>query len=137
MRMMITSWRRGALLLAAAVLGLGLLTALPAGAVTAATQRAAVQPAPAAAGASQDWPTYLQNAARTNATTDGTLSTAGAPNLALDWTYQTGGPIATSASRGRHHGLRRLVGRLRVRHQHHDRRADLEDVHGRHHRPRL
>jgi outer membrane protein assembly factor BamB len=98
MRTMIIGWRRGALLLAAGVLGLGPLTAVPAGAVTAAVQRVAVTPAPTAATASQDWPTYLQNAARTNATTDGTLTAAGAPNLALDWTYQTGGPIATSAS---------------------------------------
>src|SRR5712691_5367947 len=73
--------------LAASTLGLAMLAAASAGTAV-----------PASAGASQDWPTYLQNAARTNATTDGTLTAAGAPNLALDWTYQTGGPIATSAS---------------------------------------
>ncbi len=85
--------RRGALLagalLAAGVLGLAPLTAGPAAAVTATG---------AATPASQDWPTYLQNAARTDATTDSSLTAAGAPNLALNWTYQAGGPIATSAS---------------------------------------
>jgi outer membrane protein assembly factor BamB len=54
--------------------------------------------APAAAASSQDWPTYLQNAGRTAATTDGSLSVAGAPGLKLDWSYTAGGPIATSAS---------------------------------------
>jgi outer membrane protein assembly factor BamB len=105
MRMMITGRRRGAAALAAAVLALAPLTAAPAGAAltagavtsTAGAVTSTVRPA-AAAAASQDWPTYLQNAARTDATTDGALTTAGAPNLALDWTYQTGGPIATSAS---------------------------------------
>jgi len=53
---------------------------------------------PASAASSQDWPTYLQNVARTAATTDSTLSAAGAPNLKLDWSYTAGGPIATSAS---------------------------------------
>ena len=92
MSMVRTGWRRGAALLAAGVLGLAPLTAVPAAAVTAAARTAAAAPA------SQDWPTYLQNAARANATTDASLAAAGAPNLALDWTYQTGGPIATSAS---------------------------------------
>jgi outer membrane protein assembly factor BamB len=93
MHMMITRWRRGAALLTAGMLALAPLTAAPAGAATAA-----VRPAAASAPTSQDWPTYLQNAARTDATTDASLAAAGAPNLALDWTYQTGGPIATSAS---------------------------------------
>jgi len=87
MCVMIIGRGRAVLLLVAGVLGLALLTAAPTAAVT-----------PAAAATSQDWPTYLQNAARADATTDASLTTAGAPNLALDWTYQTGGPIATSAS---------------------------------------
>ena len=72
--------------LAAGALGLALLSGVPLGAT------------PAVAQSSQDWPTYLQNAQRTDATTDSTLTVAGAPNLGVDWTYQAGGPIATSAS---------------------------------------
>jgi outer membrane protein assembly factor BamB len=79
----------------AALLGLALLAGSPAGAVTAAVRSV---PVSAAAPASQDWPTYLQNPGRTSATTDSTLTTAGAGNLTVHWTYQAGGPIATSAS---------------------------------------
>src|SRR6266851_4730891 len=89
MRTMITRWRHAALLLAAGALGLTAMAAAPAGAVTSAVQLSTT---------SQDWPTYLQNVARTSATTDSTLTTTGAPNLAVNWTYQAGGPIATSAS---------------------------------------
>jgi hypothetical protein len=71
---------------AAGVLGLAMLSAVTLGAT------------PAAAQSSQDWPTYLQNAQRTNATTDATLSVANAANFGVNWTYQAGGPIATSAS---------------------------------------
>jgi polyvinyl alcohol dehydrogenase (cytochrome) len=72
--------------LAAGVLGLTLLS----GATVGAT--------PAAAASAQDWPMFLQNAQRTNATTDATLTAAGAPNFGVDWTFQAGGPIATSTS---------------------------------------
>jgi outer membrane protein assembly factor BamB len=84
MRTTISRWRRRAVLLAVTALGVTPLVALATASASAAT--------------SQDWPTYLQNATRTSATTDATLSTGGAPNLQLDWTYQTGAPIATSAS---------------------------------------
>jgi outer membrane protein assembly factor BamB len=84
MRTTISRWRRRTVLLAVAALG-------------AATTVAIAMP-PAGAATSQDWPTYLQNPARTSATTDSTLSTTGAPNLTVNWTYQAGGPIATSAS---------------------------------------
>ena len=85
-----------------AILGVAMsgLLGLACAAAPASPAAAAVRPVSAvlAAPASQDWPTYLQNVARTSATTDATLSTAGAPNLAVSWTYQAGGPIATSAS---------------------------------------
>src|SRR5258707_8776097 len=101
MRTMISGPRRrgaplAATLLAAGVLGLAPLTAGPAAAVTAS-----VRPAAAAALVSQDWPTYLQNAARTDATTDASLTTAGAPNPALDWTYQNGGADSPPPAGGR------------------------------------
>ncbi len=73
--------------LAASTLGLAMLAAASAGTAV-----------PASAASSPDWPTYLQNVARTAATTDSTLSAAGAPNLKIDWSYTAGGPIATSAS---------------------------------------
>ena len=41
---------------------------------------------------------FLQNTSRTAATTDRGLSLAKAPDLALKWAYQTGGPMATSTS---------------------------------------
>src|ERR1700730_1267211 len=97
MNMMSTGRRRGAALLEAGVAGLGPPTATTPGDPPAAV-RADAGTAAASAPISQDWPTYLQSAARANATTDASLAAAGAPNLALDWTYQTGGPIATSAS---------------------------------------
>lgn len=53
---------------------------------------------PAAAAASQDWPMFLHDSARTNATTDATLSTGNAALLQLKWKFATGGPIATSIS---------------------------------------
>src|SRR6516165_3875734 len=58
----------------------------------------AVLSTPAAAVSYQDWPMFLQNSARTNATVDPTLSVANAPTLKQKWAYQTGGPVASSAS---------------------------------------
>jgi hypothetical protein len=52
----------------------------------------------ASAASSQDWPTYLHDPSRSNATTDANLSVATAGQLQLNWSYQTGGPLATSAS---------------------------------------
>jgi outer membrane protein assembly factor BamB len=72
--------------LAAGALGLAMLTSVPLSAT------------PASAQSSQDWPTYLQNAQRTNATTDASLTAANAPNMQVNWTYQAGGALATSAS---------------------------------------
>jgi hypothetical protein len=51
-----------------------------------------------AAAASADWPTFLQNGARTGATTDPTLTATNASLLKLLWSYKAGGPIATSTS---------------------------------------
>ncbi len=53
---------------------------------------------PAAAASYQDWPMFLQNAARTNATVDPNLSVAKAPILKQKYAFQTGGPVATSTS---------------------------------------
>jgi outer membrane protein assembly factor BamB len=53
---------------------------------------------PAAAASYQDWPMFLQNTSRTNATTDPALSVAKASTLKLKWAFQTGGPVATSTS---------------------------------------
>jgi len=53
---------------------------------------------PAAAATYQDWPMFLQNPARTNATTDPKLSVAKASTLKLKWAFKTGGPVATSTS---------------------------------------
>jgi outer membrane protein assembly factor BamB len=89
MRIRLTAGPRALAALAAGALGLALLTGLPPGPFGAA---------PAAAQSSQDWPTYLQNAARTDATTDSTLTVAAAPAMQVNWTSQLGGPIATSAS---------------------------------------
>jgi outer membrane protein assembly factor BamB len=95
MRITHRRWPRAA----AFVAGVGLLGLAPLAASPASAATTAVRAAPAlAAVASQDWPTYLQNVARTSATTDSTLAAAAAANLAVKWTYQAGGPIATSAS---------------------------------------
>ena len=72
--------------LATGVLGLAMLAGVT------------IDATPAAAQSAQDWPMFLQNAQRTDATTDATLTVAGAPNFGVDWTFQAGGPIATSAS---------------------------------------
>ena len=58
----------------------------------------AIRPTAAGATTAQDWPTYLHDATRSNATTDANLSVATAGELQLNWSYKTGGPIATSAS---------------------------------------
>ena len=58
----------------------------------------AVTVRPAAAASYQDWPMFLQNASRTNATVDPNLSVAKAPTLKEKWAFQTGGAIATSTS---------------------------------------
>ncbi len=58
----------------------------------------AVTVRPAAAATDQDWPQFLQNAAHTNATTDGSLTPANAANLKEKWAFKTGGPVAMSAS---------------------------------------
>ena len=53
---------------------------------------------PAAAASYQDWPMFLQNTSRTNATVDPNLTVAKAPTLKEKWAFATGGPVATSAS---------------------------------------
>src|SRR5579884_2323550 len=45
-----------------------------------------------------DWPMFLQNPARSNATTDPNLSVANASLLKLKWTYKAGATIAASTS---------------------------------------
>ena len=81
----------GSSALACAALTAGTAGGAAAGVVTTAATRAR-------AGTYQNWPTFLQNTARTAATTDPVLSIANAPALALKWAHQTGGPMATSAS---------------------------------------
>jgi outer membrane protein assembly factor BamB len=96
MRNTISFSLRVALAAAASLIGLSALAAAPAAsAAPASTQSGG---AALAAPASQDWPTFLHDVSRSAATTDAGLSVAGAPNLGVDWTYQAGGPIATSAS---------------------------------------
>ena len=53
---------------------------------------------PAAAAPSQDWPTFLHDAARSGATVDASLSIANSNLLKLKWAFPTGAPIASSAS---------------------------------------
>lgn len=50
-------------------------------------------PVKAAAG---DWPTFLHDPQRTAAGSDTTISTSNASQLAVKWTFKTGGPIAAS-----------------------------------------
>src|SRR6478609_8894455 len=50
------------------------------------------------AASAHDWPTFLQNPARTGATVDPTLTVANAATLKAKWKFKTGAPIATSAS---------------------------------------
>jgi len=59
---------------------------------------AVITHASAGAASYQDWPMFLQNPARTAATSDPKLSVANAPTLKLKFAFATGGPIATSAS---------------------------------------
>ncbi|MGH9079344.1 MAG: PQQ-binding-like beta-propeller repeat protein, partial [Acidimicrobiales bacterium] len=52
----------------------------------------------AAAAGNQDWPMFLQNTSRTNATVDSNLSVAKASILKEKWAFATGGPVASSVS---------------------------------------
>ena len=82
----------------AAIVAVGMLAlSMPAAAQASATVASHSHRAHAAA-TSQDWPMYLQNVARTSATTDATLNKSKAPYLTPQWTFQAGGPLATSAS---------------------------------------
>ena len=58
----------------------------------------AVTARPAAAASYQDWPMFLQNASRTDATVDPNLSVAKASILKEKWAFATGGPVASSVS---------------------------------------
>jgi hypothetical protein len=53
---------------------------------------------PAAAASDQDWPMFLQNTSRTDATVDSTLSVANSSILKEKWAFVTGGPVASSVS---------------------------------------
>jgi len=46
--------------------------------------------------ASGDWPTFLHDTQRTAASSDTTITTGNAAQLALKWAFKTGGPIAAS-----------------------------------------
>jgi outer membrane protein assembly factor BamB len=81
--------RRLAMLAAAAVVLMAALNVV---------SQVALLSAPAAAATYQDWPTFLQNAARSNATVDPNLSVAKAPTLKQKWAFATGGPVASSAA---------------------------------------
>ena len=90
--LMMRSRRSWAAALAAGALALSTLAAAPASArMAAAASHGTTQ-------TSQDWPTYLHDAARSSATTDATLTTGKAPNTTVQWAFQAGGPLATSAS---------------------------------------
>jgi outer membrane protein assembly factor BamB/regulation of enolase protein 1 (concanavalin A-like superfamily) len=52
--------------------------------------------APARAASTDDWPTSLHDVQRTAASSDTTISTAAAPGLTKLWSFQTGGPVATT-----------------------------------------
>ena len=54
--------------------------------------RAAAQSSPT----TDDWPTSLHDVERTAASADTTISTSTAPTLTKLWTFQTGGPVATT-----------------------------------------
>ena len=80
-------WRRlaiGALLLSA-------LASFAPGASALAHGRASAAPA-----ATQGWPTYLHDVARTSASAETILSTSNVAQLRAQWTYLTGGGIAAS-----------------------------------------
>ena len=51
-----------------------------------------------AVAAGDDWPTYLHDIQRSSASSDTTISTANAGQLTLNWTFKTGGVIASSAT---------------------------------------
>ncbi len=68
-----------------------LVTALAVGAV-------GITPPASAAASGEDWPMFLHDVARTNATTDATLTSASAPLMKLNWKFTSGGPIASSVS---------------------------------------
>ena len=57
---------------------------------------ACVFAAPALGAAGDDWPTSLHDVQRTAASADTTVGTATAPTLTKLWTFQTGGPVATT-----------------------------------------
>jgi outer membrane protein assembly factor BamB len=89
---MMRSRRSRAAALAAGALALSALAAAPASAAAAAAASHGTAPV------SQDWPTYLHDAARSSATTDATLKKLRAPNLKVKWAFQAAGAFATSAS---------------------------------------
>lgn len=59
---------------------------------TPRADRAAAQGAPT----TDDWPTSLHDVERTAASADTTISTSTAPTLTKLWTFQTGGPVAST-----------------------------------------
>jgi polyvinyl alcohol dehydrogenase (cytochrome) len=65
------------------------------GALLVAATGAIRQFTPASA-VSTDWPMYLHDYSRDGTGTDTTISTSNASQLALDWTFKTGGPIASA-----------------------------------------
>jgi outer membrane protein assembly factor BamB len=89
-RRRISPGRFRAAVVAAGMLALSLPAAAQAGASVAAHSHRAA--------AAQDWPTYLQNNARTGATTGPAPTQKQAPNLTVKWAFQAGGPLATSAT---------------------------------------
>lgn len=53
-------------------------------------------PLPASAVSNDDWPTSLHDVARTAASSDTTISPARASTLTKQWSFHTGGPVATT-----------------------------------------
>src|ERR1700734_2092754 len=62
------------------------------GARTPLAGRAATQSSPTP----DDWPTSLHDVERTAASADTTIGTSSAPTLTKLWTFQTGGPVAST-----------------------------------------
>ncbi len=65
------------------------------GSLLAAVTAAIRQFTPASA-TSSDWPMYLHDYSRDGTGTDTTISPSNASQLALDWSFKTGGPIASA-----------------------------------------
>ena len=83
----------------------------------------------------QDWPMFLQNPAQNRGDHRSEAEREQRVHSEAEIRIRHGRPDRDLGEHRRHHRLRGLLGRLRVRRQHPDRRADLEAVSRHHHRP--